>query len=48
VEDRRRSGADTTPRAVVAALCGDAAAGGVPLALAADHVLAREDVVLNP
>ena len=32
----------------VAALAGDAAAGGVPLALAADHVLAREDVVLNP
>jgi putative two-component system protein, hydrogenase maturation factor HypX/HoxX len=32
----------------VAALSGDAAAGGVPLALAADHVVAREDAVLNP
>src|SRR5262249_48825713 len=29
-------------------LRGDAAAGGVPFALAADYVLAREDVVLNP
>ena len=27
---------------------GDAAAGGVPFALAADEVVAREDVVLNP
>ena len=27
---------------------GDAAAGGVPFAVAADHVVAREDVVLNP
>ena len=27
---------------------GDAAAGGVPFAMAADHVVAREDVVLNP
>ena len=26
----------------------DAAAGGVPFAVAADHVVAREDVVLNP
>jgi putative two-component system hydrogenase maturation factor HypX/HoxX len=33
---------------VIAALCGDAAAGGVPLALAADHVVAREGIVLNP
>jgi putative two-component system protein, hydrogenase maturation factor HypX/HoxX len=33
---------------VISALAGDAAAGGVPLALAADHVFAREDVVLNP
>jgi putative two-component system hydrogenase maturation factor HypX/HoxX len=33
---------------VVSALAGDAAAGGVPLALAADHVVAREDVVLKP
>jgi putative two-component system protein, hydrogenase maturation factor HypX/HoxX len=33
---------------VISALGGDAAAGGVPLALAADYVVAREDVVLNP
>ena len=33
---------------VLSALAGDAAAGGVPFALAADHVVAREDVVLNP
>jgi putative two-component system hydrogenase maturation factor HypX/HoxX len=39
---------ETESHLVVAALSGDAAAGGVPLALAADHVVAREDVVLNP
>ena len=39
---------ETGSQLVVSALTGDAAAGGVPLALAADHVLAREDVVLNP
>jgi putative two-component system hydrogenase maturation factor HypX/HoxX len=33
---------------VISALAGDAAAGGVPLALAADIVVAREDIVLNP
>jgi putative two-component system hydrogenase maturation factor HypX/HoxX len=33
---------------VIAALSGDAAAGGVPLALAADRVVAREGIVLNP
>ena len=32
----------------MSALAGDAGAGGVPLALAADHVVGREDVVLNP
>jgi putative two-component system protein, hydrogenase maturation factor HypX/HoxX len=39
---------ETSSQLVVSALTGDAAAGGVPLALAADYVLAREDVVLNP
>jgi putative two-component system hydrogenase maturation factor HypX/HoxX len=39
---------ETDSHIVVAALSGDAAAGGVPFALAADHVVAREDVVLNP
>jgi putative two-component system hydrogenase maturation factor HypX/HoxX len=39
---------ETDSQIVISALSGDAAAGGVPLALAADHVVAREDVVLNP
>ncbi len=39
---------ETDTHIVISALGGDAGAGGVPLALAADHVLAREDVVLNP
>ena len=38
----------TDSHLVISALGGDAGAGGVPLALAADHVVAREDVVLNP
>ncbi len=38
----------TDSHQVISALGGDAAAGGVPLALAADRVIAREDVVLNP
>jgi putative two-component system protein, hydrogenase maturation factor HypX/HoxX len=33
---------------VIAGLCGNAGAGGATLALAADYVLAREGVVLNP
>jgi putative two-component system hydrogenase maturation factor HypX/HoxX len=38
----------TDSHVVISALGGDAAAGGVPFALAADQVVAREDVVLNP
>jgi putative two-component system hydrogenase maturation factor HypX/HoxX len=38
----------TTDRLVVAALAGNAAAGGVMLALAADEVWCRTGVVLNP
>ncbi|MFF1904407.1 enoyl-CoA hydratase-related protein [Kitasatospora sp. NPDC058218] len=38
----------TTDRLVVAALGGNAAAGGVMLALAADEVWCRQGVVLNP
>jgi putative two-component system hydrogenase maturation factor HypX/HoxX len=38
----------TDSHLVISALAGDAAAGGVAFALAADHVVAREDVVLNP
>src|SRR3546814_4773124 len=33
---------------VIAALCGNAGAGGVFMALAADEVLVREGIVLNP
>jgi putative two-component system hydrogenase maturation factor HypX/HoxX len=39
---------ETDSHLVISALAGDAAAGGVPFALAADYVVAREDVVLNP
>jgi putative two-component system hydrogenase maturation factor HypX/HoxX len=39
---------ETDSHLVLSALGGDAAAGGVPFALAADRVVAREDVVLNP
>jgi putative two-component system hydrogenase maturation factor HypX/HoxX len=48
IDDVVREVVETDSHLVVAALSGDAAAGGVPLALAADHVVAREDVVLNP
>ncbi len=39
---------ETNSHLVISALAGDTAAGGVPLAIAADYVLARADVVLNP
>jgi putative two-component system protein, hydrogenase maturation factor HypX/HoxX len=48
IDDVVRDIVETDSHAVVSALSGDAAAGGVPLALAADYVVAREDVVLNP
>jgi putative two-component system protein, hydrogenase maturation factor HypX/HoxX len=48
INDVVRDVVETDSHVVVAALSGDAAAGGVPFALAADHVVAREDVVLNP
>jgi putative two-component system hydrogenase maturation factor HypX/HoxX len=48
IDDLVRAIVETPAHAVIAALGGDAGAGGVPLALAADHVVAREDVVLNP
>lgn len=38
----------TTDKIVISALAGNAAAGGVMLALAADEVWCRESVVLNP
>lgn len=48
IDDLVRDIIETDSHLVVSALAGDAAAGGVPLALAADYVIAREDVVLNP
>ena len=48
IDDVVREIVETDSHLVVSALQGDAAAGGVPFALAADYVAAREDVVLNP
>jgi putative two-component system hydrogenase maturation factor HypX/HoxX len=48
IDDVVRDIIETDSHLVVSALAGDAAAGGVPLALAADQVIARDDVVLNP
>jgi putative two-component system hydrogenase maturation factor HypX/HoxX len=48
IDDLVREIIETESHLVISALAGDAAAGGVPLALAADHVVAREDVVLKP
>ena len=48
INDVVREIVQTDSHVVVSALAGDAAAGGVPLALAADYVVAREDIVLNP
>jgi putative two-component system protein, hydrogenase maturation factor HypX/HoxX len=48
INDVVREIVETESHLVVSALAGDAAAGGVPFALAADRVYAREDVVLNP
>jgi putative two-component system protein, hydrogenase maturation factor HypX/HoxX len=48
IDDVVRDVIETDSHLVVSALSGDAAAGGVPFALAADHVMAREDAVLNP
>ena len=48
IDDVVREIVETDSHLVISALQGDAAAGGVPFALAADHVVARNDVVLNP
>ncbi len=48
IDDLVKDIVETDSHLVVSALAGDAAAGGVPLALAGDYVLAREDTVLNP
>jgi putative two-component system hydrogenase maturation factor HypX/HoxX len=39
---------ETRSHLVVSALCGNAGAGGAMMALAADHVYAREGIILNP
>ena len=48
IDDLVRDIVETDTHLVISALGGDAGAGGVPLALAADYVIAREDAVLNP
>ena len=48
IDDLVRDIVQTDSHLVISALAGDAAAGGVPLALAADCVVAREDTILNP
>ena len=48
IDDLVREIVETDDRIVISALAGDVAAGGVALALAADHVVAAQDVVLNP
>jgi putative two-component system protein, hydrogenase maturation factor HypX/HoxX len=48
IDDLVREIIETDSHVVLSALAGDAAAGGVPFALAADCVVARKDVVLNP
>jgi putative two-component system protein, hydrogenase maturation factor HypX/HoxX len=48
INDLVREIVQTDSHLVISALAGDAAAGGVPLALAGDYVVAREDIVLNP
>jgi putative two-component system hydrogenase maturation factor HypX/HoxX len=48
IDDVVREIIETGSHITISALSGDAAAGGVPFAVASDHVVAREDVVLNP
>ena len=48
IDDLVRDIVETDSHLVISALAGDAAAGGVPLAIAADYVLACERIVLNP
>jgi putative two-component system protein, hydrogenase maturation factor HypX/HoxX len=48
IDDLAREIIETDSHVVISALGGDAGAGGVMLALAADRVVGREDIVLNP
>ena len=48
IDDLVRDIVETARQLTIAALCGNAGAGGAFLALAADRVLARDGVILNP
>jgi putative two-component system hydrogenase maturation factor HypX/HoxX len=48
IDDLVKDIVQTDSHLVISSIAGDVAAGGVPLALAADYVLAREDIILNP
>ena len=48
IDDLARDIIETDSHIVISALGGDAGAGGVMLALGADRVVGREDIVLNP
>ena len=48
IDDLVRDIVQTESHLVISAMAGDAAAGGVSLALAADYVVGRTDLVLNP
>ena len=48
IDDVCRALIETTGKLVIAGVTGDAAAGGVFMALAADEIAVREGVVLNP
>ena len=48
IDDLVQDIVQTDSHLVISALAGDAGAGGVPLAVAGDYVVAREDIVLNP
>jgi putative two-component system protein, hydrogenase maturation factor HypX/HoxX len=48
IDDLAQEIIETDSHLVISALGGDAGAGGVMLALAADRVVGREDIVLNP
>ncbi|HVN35839.1 MAG TPA: hydrogenase maturation protein [Casimicrobiaceae bacterium] len=48
IDDLVRDIVATDGQITLAALCGNAGAGGAFLALAADHVFARDGVILNP
>ncbi|MEO8675373.1 MAG: hydrogenase maturation protein [Casimicrobiaceae bacterium] len=48
IDDLVRDIVDTDRQLTIAAICGNAGAGGVFMALGADHVYARDGAILNP